>query len=63
LNCVGIPTHKFVTAMKDLESNPKRLILTDSSQTDNYSRFGRVLALPTSYSTLRTICHEIAKWQ
>jgi hypothetical protein len=49
--------------MKDLESNPKRLILTDSSQTDNYSRFGRVLALPTSYSTLRTICHEIAKWQ
>jgi HD-like signal output (HDOD) protein len=61
LNCVGIPMHKFVTAMNDLESNPKRLILTDSSQTDNYSRFGRVIALPASYSTLRTACHEIAK--
>jgi HD-like signal output (HDOD) protein len=61
INCIGIPAHKLVTSLSDPTSNPKRLILTDSSQTDNFSRFGRVLSLPTSYSTLRTACHEITK--
>ena len=61
VNCIGVPAHRLVTSLKSPQSNPKMLLLTVSSQTENFSRFGRVLSLPASYGALRTACHEIAK--
>jgi hypothetical protein len=61
VNCLGVPAHKLVSNIRSTESNPRRLILTDSPQTDNFSRFGRVLAFPTSYSALRKACRDITE--
>jgi hypothetical protein len=61
VNCIGVPAHRLVASLKTPESNPNMLILTVSSQTENFSRFGRVLSLPASYDSLRTACFELLK--
>ncbi len=59
VNCVGVPAHRLVANLKRTDGNPKMLIVTIASQTENYSRFGRVISLPASYDALRTACREI----
>jgi hypothetical protein len=59
VNCFRILPHRLFTHHKPQSRNPKMLIVTIPSQSENYNRFGRVLSLPTCYSALQGACREI----
>jgi hypothetical protein len=61
VNCIGVPAHHLVKNLQSPQSNPKMLILSVSSGTENFGRFGRVLSLPASHEALCAACRDILK--
>jgi HD-like signal output (HDOD) protein/CheY-like chemotaxis protein len=60
VNCLGCPAHRLVSRLNLSHYNSKMLILTTPSQSENYRRFGQVLALPTDFWTLQEACEKVA---
>jgi HD-like signal output (HDOD) protein/DNA-binding response OmpR family regulator len=60
VNCIGCPVHRLVACLNSNSRDETMLIVTTPSQSENYSRFGQVLSLPTNYGSLQEACDQIA---
>jgi HD-like signal output (HDOD) protein/DNA-binding response OmpR family regulator len=57
VNCIGVAPHQLATQI-NRSSKCQFLIVTDPGQVREYSKFGRAIALPSSYGRLRSACWE-----
>ncbi len=60
VNCTGSPSHRLA-AQVGARRNESLVIITDAERLEKYRQFGHAIAVPTSFSDLRSACWDIAQ--